>query len=101
MFCFHQIGYAQQAPKVPKREKTWVYDVNIIRDRDGRIVKIEKTTFCKGTPGASSQIRYFETREKRDAAGNIMFSTRERVGENNVDPDIIKQYGNDSNSANH
>lgn len=93
------LGFSQQSSKPQKREKIWVYDVNIIRDETGRIVKVEKTVFCKGTSGAATRIRYFETKERRDAAGNIMYSTRERIGENNVDPEILKQYGNDSNNS--
>lgn len=88
--------YAQQSSKAQKRERIWVYDVNIIKDDAGRIVRVEKVVFGKGSPGAASQIRYFETKEKRDAAGNVIYSTRERVGENNVAPEIVKQYGNDN-----
>lgn len=94
------LGFSQQSSKPQKRERIWIYDVNIIRDETGKIVNIEKTVFGKGTPGAASKIRYFETKERRDAAGNIIYLTRERVGENNVDPEIVKQYGNDSNNSN-
>ncbi|MFN7912501.1 MAG: hypothetical protein ACK5QC_11810 [Bacteroidota bacterium] len=83
--------FSQEPAKTNKREKTWVYDISIIKDETGRTVKVEKTVFGKGTPGGPTQIRYFETKEKRDASGNIIFSTSERVGENNVDPDIVKQ----------
>lgn len=94
--CLSFFGFSQQPSKTPKREKIWICDVNIIKDETGKIVKIEKTAFGKGTPGAGFQIRYFETHERRDGAGNIIFSTRERLGENNVDPEIVKQYGNSS-----
>lgn len=97
LFLFFSVfGFSQQTTKTPKREKIWICDVNIIKDETGKIVKIEKTAFGKGSPGASFQIRYFETHERRDAAGNIIFSTRERLGENNVDPEIVKQYGTSS-----
>ena len=93
------IGFSQQPSKSPKRERVWIYDVNIIKDETGKIVAVEKTVFGKGTSGGAIQIRYFETKEKRGAGGNIISSTRERIGENNVDPDIVKQYGNDSNNS--
>ena len=75
---------AQQPSKSQKREKTWIYDVNIIKDETGKTVNVEKIVFGKGTPGGPIQIRYFETKEKRGAGGNIIYSTRERVGENNL-----------------
>ena len=97
LLLISSLGLSQQSSKSQKRERPWVYDVNIIKDETGKTVKVEKTVFGKGTAGGSIQIRYFETKEKRGAAGNIIYSTRERIGENNVDPEIIKQYGNDSN----
>ena len=97
LLLISSIGFSQQPSKTQKREKTWIYDVYIIKDETGRTVKIEKKVFGKGTPGGPVQTRYFETKEKRDGAGNIIFSTSERVGENNVDPEIIKQYGDNSN----
>ncbi len=83
-------GLAQETSNSKKREKTWIYDVNIIKDGTGKIY-LEKVVFGKGTPGGPVQIRYFETKEQIGPGGNIIYSTRERVGENNVDPDIIKQ----------
>lgn len=83
-------GFTQQNPRSQKHEKTWIYDVNIIRDGSGKIY-LEKVLFGKGTPGGPVQIRYFETKEQIGPGGNVLYSTRERVGENNVDPDIIRQ----------
>lgn len=85
-----------QSSRPSSRERIWIYDVNITRDAAGRIVRVDKIVFGKGSPGVASQIRYFETKEKRDAAGNVIYSTRELIGENNVPPDIVKQYGSDS-----
>ena len=87
------MGFCQQPAKAQKREKTWIYDVNIIKDEVGNTVKVEKVVFGKGTPGGPTVIRYFETKERRDGSGNLIYSTRERIGENNVDPEIVKQYG--------
>ena len=91
LLLISSIGISQEPSKSQNREKTWIYDINIIKDETGQTVKVEKTVFGKGTPGGPTQIRYFETKEKRDGSGNILFSTRERVGENNVDPEIVKQ----------
>ena len=85
------LGVAQQPSKSQKREKTWIYDINIIKDETGKVLYLEKVVFGKGTPGGPIQTRYFETKEKRDGAGNILYSTRERIGENNVAPEILKQ----------
>lgn len=85
------LGVAQQPSKPQKRDKTWIYDINIIKDETGKILYLEKVVFGKGTPGGPIQIRYFETKEKRDASGNILYSTKERVGENNLAPEILKQ----------
>ena len=90
LLLISNLGLAQQTSKSQKREKTWVYDVNIIKDGTGKIY-LEKVVFGKGTPGGPVQIRYFETKEQIGPGGNVIYSTRERVGENNVDPDIIKQ----------
>ena len=68
----------QPSSKSIKREKTWIYDINIIKDETGKTVNVEKIVFGKGTPGGPIQIRYFETKEKRGAGGNIIYSTRER-----------------------
>ncbi len=97
LLLISSLGVAQQSSKSQKREKIWIYDVNIIKDETGRIVNVEKVVFGKGTPGGPIQIRYFETKEKRGVGGNIIYSTRERVGENNVDPEIVKRYENTSN----
>ena len=91
LLLISSIGLSQESSKTQKRLKTWVYDINIIKDETGKTVKVEKTVFGKGDSGGPIQIRYFETKEKRDGAGNIIFSTSERVGENNVDPEIVKQ----------
>lgn len=79
--------------KSSTREKTWVYDINIVKDPTGHIVKIEKITAGKGSEGGPVQVRYFQTLEKKDKDGIVLYSTRERLGENNVDPEIVKQYG--------
>ena len=90
LLLISNLGLAQQNSHSQKREKTWIYDINIIKDGTGKIY-LEKVVFGKGTPGGPVQIRYFETKEQLGPGGNVIYSTRERVGENNVDPDIIKQ----------
>lgn len=88
--------FSQKQAKNTKRERPWVYDVNIIRDPSGQMMRVEKKVFCKGTQGGNVQVRYFETTEKRGPDGRLVYSTTERVGENNVSPEIIKQYGDTS-----
>ncbi len=90
LLLISNLGFAQQTSNTQKREKAWIYDVNIIRDGTGKIY-LEKVVFGKGTPGGPVQIRYFETKEQIGPGGNVIYSSRERVGENNVDPDIVKQ----------
>ena len=94
-FFFVPILVFSQEPsksEKPKREVTWVYDVNIVKDPTGKVVNVEKKVYAKGTPGAPIKIRWFETTELREG-GIIKRSTTERIGENNVDPAIVKQYG--------
>lgn len=91
LLLISSIGLSQEPVKTQKRLKNWVYDITIIKDETGKTVKVEKTVFGKGDPGGPTQIRYFETKETRDAGGNLKYSTTERVGENNVDPEIVKQ----------
>lgn len=90
LLLISNLGLAQKTTNTKKREKTWIYDVNIIKDGTGKIY-LEKVVFGKGTPGGPIQIRYFETKEQIGLGGYVIYSTRERVGENNVDPNIIKQ----------
>lgn len=49
LLLISSIGLSQDPAKTQKRLKTWVYNINIIKDETGRIVKVEKTVSGKGS----------------------------------------------------